>query len=216
LVNWVNPKGYIIKGFILSVTKAKNEDCIAIVLSPNDIRTYYRFFGARHSILQMGYLVDFEVEGENSHFLPRLRSLSHLAFDWLYDKNKLLLWHNFIKRFQIHLKDAQELESFYFDLLLDSAQKWNKQNPKRIVCEAYLKLLKYEGRFGINEHCFICEQKLEEEITFMQGFKAVHPTCIYSPSLAKKKILDFFQSSQSIYLEDDEVDIIFNVVIKGF
>lgn len=187
-----------------------------MVLTSSDVRSYYRFFGARHSILQMGYLVDFEVEGENSHFLPRLRSLSHLAFDWIYDKNKLLLWHSFIKRFEIHLKDAQEIESFYFDLLLDSAQKWDKQNPKRIVCEAYLKLLKYEGRFFEDEHCFICEQKIQKEIAFMQGFKAVHPACIYSPTLPTYKILNLFKTSQSIYLEDYEIDILFDVVMKGF
>ena len=63
----------IIKGFILSVRKSKNEDSIALVLSPTEVRTYYRFFGARHSILQLGNLIDFEVEGEGSSFLPRLR-----------------------------------------------------------------------------------------------------------------------------------------------
>jgi len=87
------------KGFVLGLRKAKNEDSIALVLSHKDVRTYYRFFGARHSILQLGNLIDFEVEGEGSSFLPRLRSLSHLGFPWLFDKNKLLLWHNFIKLF---------------------------------------------------------------------------------------------------------------------
>jgi hypothetical protein len=164
----------------------------------------------------MGYLVDFEVEGEGSHFLPRLRSLSHLGFDWLYDKNRLLLWHGFVQKFERHLKDAQEIESFYYDLLLDSAQKWAKQNPKRIVCEAYLKLLRYEGRFSDVHTCFVCEEKIEEDIAFMQGFKAVHPSCISSPALATKKLLGFFQSSQTIFLEDYEVDMLFTLVMRGF
>jgi hypothetical protein len=205
-----------IKGFILSVKKAKNEDSIAVVLTSNNIRTYYRFFGARHSILQLGNLVDFEVEGEDGRFMPRLRSLSHMGFPWLFDKNKLLLWHNFIKKFEPHLRDADELDSFYYDLLLNAAKRWHKQNPKRIVCESYITLLDYEGRFYPEENCFICEQRIEEDISLMQAFKPAHPSCIYSPALPTKKILDFFETKKSIFLEDHEVDYLFDIVMKGF
>jgi hypothetical protein len=203
------------KGFILSVKKAKNEDSIAVVLTDKDIRTYYRFFGARHSILQLGNLVDFEVEGEGSSFLPRLRSLSQMGFPWIYDKNKLLLWHNFIKKFEPHLKDTEELDSFYYDLLLNAAKKWDKQNPKRIVCESYITLLAYEGRLYPEENCFICEQRIDEDIALMQAFKPAHPSCIYSPSLPTKKILDFFMSKNTVFLEDTEIEILFEVVMKG-
>ena len=205
----------IIKGFVLSVRKAKNEDSIALILSSTEVRTYYRFFGARHSILQLGNLIDFEVEGEGSSFLPRLRSLSHMAFPWLFDKNRLLLWHNFIKRFEPHLRDAQEVEPFYFDLLLSAAKKWDRQNPKRIVCESYIELLSYEGRLYPEESCYICEQRIEEEIALMQAFKPAHPACIYTASLPTKKILDFFQTKKTVFLEDHEVDHLFEVVMKG-
>ncbi|RLA59356.1 MAG: recombination protein RecO [Epsilonproteobacteria bacterium] len=207
---------FIIKGFILNVKKAKNEDSIALVLSSSDVRTYYRFFGARHSILQLGNLVDFEVEGEGSSFLPRLRSLSHMGFPWLYDKNKLLLWHNFIKKFEPHFKDTEEIDSFYFDLLLQAAKKWDKQNPKRIVCESYIALLHYEGRLYPEDKCFICEKRIEEDISLMQAFKPAHPSCIYAHSLPTKKILDFFVSKKTIFLEDTEVEYLFEVVMKGF
>ena len=206
---------YHIKGFILSVKKAKNEDSIAVVLTSTEIRTYYRFFGARHSILQLGNLVDFEVEGEDGRFMPRLRSLSHMGFPWLFDKNKLLMWHNFIQKFEPHLKDAEELESFYFDLLLSAARKWNRQNPKRIVCESYITLLEYEGRLYPQETCYICEQRIEENIALMQSFKPAHPSCIYSPALPTKKVLDFFDTKKTVFLEDHEVDYLFEVVMKG-
>jgi len=212
----ITNKGALIKGFVLGVKKAKNEDSIAIVLSPKDIRTYYRFFGARHSILQVGNLIDFEIEGDDSRFLPRLRSLSHLGFPWIFDKNKLLLWHNFIKKFEPHLKDTQELDSFYYDLLLSAAKKWDKQNPKRIVCESYIKLLAFEGRLYPEENCYICEQRIEEEIGLMQAFKPAHPTCIYSPSLPTKKIFDFFKHKKTIELDDFEIDYIYDIVMKGF
>ena len=193
----------------------KNEDSIARVLSTHEVRTYYRFFGARHSILQLGNLIDFEVEGEGSSFLPRLRSLSHMGFPWLFDKNRLLLWHNFIQRIEVHLRDAEELDAFYYDLLLSAAKKWDRQNPKRIVCESYIELLDYEGRLYPEENCYICEQRIEEEIALMQAFKPAHPACIYSPALPTKKVLDFFQTKKTVFLEDHEVDYLFEVVMKG-
>jgi len=160
-------------------------------------------------------LVDFEIEGEGSSFLPRLRSLSHMGFSWLHDKNKLLMWHNFIKKFEPHLKDAEELESFYYDLLLSAAKRWDKQNPKRIVCESYISLLDYEGRLYPEENCFICEQRIEDDIALMQAFKPAHPSCIYSPSLPTKKLLDFFKTKKTVFLEDYEVEYLYEVVMKG-
>jgi recombinational DNA repair protein (RecF pathway) len=212
----VAKKRSTIKGFILRVRKAKNEDSITLVLTREHIRTYYRFFGARHSILQLGNLIDFEVEGEDSRFLPRLRSLSHLGFPWQFDRNRLLLWHNFIQKFEPHLKDADELEPFYFELLLEAAKRWDKQNPKRIVCESYIRMLHYEGRLYPDEHCYICEQRIEEEIALMQAFKPAHPACIYAPALPTKKILDFFESHKCTFLEDYEVEVLFDTVMKGF
>ena len=204
------------KGFILSVSKAKNEDSIARILSNTEIKTYYRFFGARHSILQLGNLVDFEVEGEDGRFMPRLRSLSHMSFPWLFDKNKLLLWHNFIKKFEPHLRDAEVLDTFYYDLLLLAAKKWGKQNPKRIVVESYITLLEYEGRLYKQDKCFICEQRIEDDISLMQAFKPAHPSCIYSPSMPTKKLLDFIETKKTVFLEDYEVDYLHQIVMKGF
>jgi len=160
-------------------------------------------------------LVDFEVEGEDGRFMPRLRSLSHMGFPWLFDKNKLLMWHNFIKKFEPHLRDAEELDSFYYNLLLKAAKKWDKQNPKRIVCESYITLLDYEGRLYPEENCFICERRIEEDIALMQAFKPAHPTCIYSPALPTKKVLDFFQSKKTVFFEDYEVEYLYDVVMKG-
>jgi len=204
------------KGFILSVKKAKNEDSIARVLTNTDIKTYYRFFGARHSILQLGNLIDFEVEGEDGRFMPRLRSLSHMGFSWLFDKNKLLLWHNFIKKFEPHLRDAEALDTFYYDLLLSAAKKWDKQNPKRIICESYITLLEYEGRLYELDRCYICEQGIKEDISLMQAFKPAHPNCIYSSSLPTKKILDFIDTKKTVFLEDEEINYLHNIVMKGF
>ena len=125
------------------------------------------------------------------------------------------MWHNFIKKFEPHLRDTEEIDSFYYALLLSAAQKWDKQNPKRIVCESYIALLKHEGRLYPEENCFICEQRIEEEVALMQAFKPAHPKCIYSPALPTKKVWDFFQSKKTVFLEDYEVEYLYDVVMKG-
>jgi len=155
------------------------------------------------------------VEGEDGRFLPRLRSLSHIGFPWMFDRNRVMLWHNFIQKFEPHLKDTEEIDPFYFRLLLDAAGKWEKQNPKRIICESYIRLLAFEGRLYPEENCYICEQRIEEEISLMQAFKPAHPSCIYAPALPSKKILDFFKSQKTVFLEDEEVDTLYTVVLKG-
>jgi len=138
-----------------------------------------------------------------------------MGFPWLYEKNKLLLWHNFIKKFEPHLKDAENIDAFYFDLLLNAAKRWDKQNPKRIICESYISLLEYEGRLYPETNCFICEQRIEEEISLMQAFRPAHPACIYSTAMPTKKVLDFFKTKKTLYLEDQEVVYLFDIVMKG-
>lgn len=185
-------------------------------MTPKEVKTYYRFFGARHSILQLGNLIDFEVEGEGSHFLPRLRSLSQISFPWIFDKNRLLAWHNFIKKFEPHLKEAEEIESFYYDLLLNAAKKWHRQNPKRIICESYLKLLSYEGRLHDESSCYICEAPLGDHIALMQAFIPAHPECLYSASLSKEKIRILFETQKTVHLDDKDVHYLYDIVMKGF
>jgi len=204
------------KGFILALRKARNEDSIVTLLTRNERRVYYRFFGARHSILQFGHLIDFEVEGEDSSFLPRLRGLSHIGFPWLFEPNRLLLWHNFIALFEPHLKEASTIDSFYYTLLLEAAQKWDKQNPKRLICESYLKLLSHEGRLHQVDSCYICETPIHKEVALMQAFIPAHPACLYATALPTTKIVAFFETQSTAHLEDYEVEYLFTLVMRGF
>lgn len=203
------------KGFILSVKNAKNEDTIVSILTQKSSQSYYRFFGARHSIISLGFLIDFEVEGEDSRFLPRLRRVSHLSFDWLKDNSKLLLWHQFISILEPHLRDIEELNECYFNLLLEASNKWGRQNPKRVAIESYIKLLIFEGRVHLNNECYICQTPLEQFVGLMAGFKMCHPQCIYSQSLIKNSIIELFQTQSTIKLNDKDVDYLFNVLLKG-
>jgi len=203
------------RGFVLTLTRAKNEDMIATVLAERNIGQYYRFYGARHSILQLGHLIDFEVEDENSRFMPRLRGLRHLGFPWLYERNRLMLWHDFIKLFEPHLRDASELDRFYFDLLLDAAKRWDRQNPRRIVLESYHALLTHEGRLHPTERCYICEQPLHDTISLMATFHPAHPECIYATGMDRNIIEEFLTTGKTTYMDDATVEVVYEVVKKG-
>jgi recombinational DNA repair protein (RecF pathway) len=203
------------RGFVLTLTRAKNEDMITTVLTEQSIDRYYRFYGARHSILQLGHLIDFEIEGEDGRFLPRLRGLRHLGFPWLYERNRLMIWHDFIKLFEPHLRDAGDLNRFYFDLLLNAAQRWERQNPRRIVLESYHALLHHEGRLHSGDQCYICEQPLQNTISLMGAFHPVHPECIYAPALERNTIEGYLATGKTIYMDDATVEILYEVVKKG-
>lgn len=204
------------RGFILNITKAKNEDIIVTVLSANSVTKYWRFFGARHSILQIGNLVDFEVEASKNNFMPNMRSLSHLSFPWIFSNNHLLLWQNFIKLFNPHLQDSSDIDPFYFELLLYVAQRWDKQNPKRLAVEAYIKLLAHEGRLYDNGFCYVCEEVLDQEIGLMRAFLPTHPECIYASPLSKQEIFELFNTKSTIHLNNLTVKKLYIVLLKGF
>ncbi len=204
------------KGFILNIKKAKNEDIIVTVLSNSRVENYWRFFGARHSILQVGNLIDFEVHESKNGFMPQLRRVSHISFPWIFSKNHLAIWQNFIKLFEPHLKETTDIEPFYFDLLLKIAKKWHRQNPKRLAIEAYLEILSYEGRLYDNGFCYICEDILDEQIGLMRAFIPAHTTCIYSYPYDKKQIFELFNSKSTIHMDDEVVNQLFSLLLKGF
>ena len=203
------------RGFIINIRKAKNEDVIVTVLSNQSVKSYWRFFGTRHSILQIGNLIEFEVIQSKNGFMPNMRSLSQLSFPWLFWEKHLLTWQNFIKLFEPHLRDAIELNPFYFNLLFDIAQKWDKQNPKRLAIEAYIQILKQEKRLHENNFCYICEETLKEEIGLMRAFIPVHPLCIYSFSLKKRYIFKLFNTTSTIHMDDNDVEKVYTILLKG-
>jgi len=203
------------KGFILNIRKAKNEDVIVTVLSNCEVTSYYRFFGARHSILQVGNLIDFELQESKNGFMVQIRKISHISFPWIFSHNHLFIWQNFVKLFEPHLKEEIQIDSFYFDLLLKIAKKWHKQNPKRLAVEAYIEILDYEGRLYDNGFCYICEDVLDEQVGLMRAYLPAHPRCIYGYSYDKQQIFKLFDTKLTIHLNDNIVDKLFNTLLKG-
>lgn len=202
-------------GFVINIKKTRNEDTIVTVLSKDSITDYWRFFGARHSILQLGNLIDFEVKESKSNFMPNMHSLTHISFPWLFSNNHLLIWHNFIKLFEPHLHDTIELDSFYFNLLLKTANRWHKQNPKRLAVEAYMQILKYEGRLYDNGFCYVCEEVLGAKVGLMRAFLPTHPECIYAPALNKQEIFKLFNTQSTIHIDDETIEKLYSILLKG-
>jgi len=205
-----------LKGFVLKITKAKNEDIIVRVLSRDLIKSYYRFYGARHSVLQMGYLIDFETEEDNKGFMPRLRSVSHIGFPWLYDREKLMLWHRFVAIFEPHLRDVTEIESFFYDTLLEAAKRWHKQSPKRLIVESFVKILKSEGRLYEPNRCIICNKNIKESVAIVKSFLPAHEQCVNQKGFAKSSIKELFETNSSINLSDETIEELADIVLKGF
>ena len=203
------------RGFIIDIRKAKNEDIVVTVLTNESVKSYWRFFGARHSILQIGNFIDFEIEEDSGHFMSKMRRVSHIGFPWLFSPNHLLIWQNFIKLFYLHLKDSIEVESFYLNLLLDIAKKWDKQNPKRLAVESYLKLLSHEGRLYDNGFCYICEEPLHNRVGLMRAFIPAHPECIYTDDYEKNQIFKLFDIQSTIHLDNDIVEKLYKTLLKG-
>ncbi|TLD96756.1 recombination protein RecO [Helicobacter jaachi] len=204
------------QGYILHIQTTRTEDVIVKILTPQSIKSLYRFYGARHSIINIGRKIDFE-EQPQSTFLPKLKNILHLAHKWEFDTHRYYVWQHFIKLLYKHLFDVYEVPRFYFDLLEEGAHKLEKQNPKRVALEMYAKLLDFEGRAqkDTNAVCFICQERVIESVALGRAFVFAHQTCIGGRSFDIAQILSFLRTQSSILLEDDVVDELWEILGLG-
>lgn len=206
----------MVQGYILHIQKTRGEDLIVKVLTPLYLKTLYRFYGARHSIINIGRKIDFEEEPSIT-FLPKLKHILHLGHKWESDNTRYYIWQHFIKLLYRHLFDVHEIDEFYFQLLEEGAQNLHVQNPKRVVLEMYAKILAFEGRAYHREEslCFICEEALGENIALSRGFLFGHSACVGGHIFKKDSIVQFLQSASSIMLDDWEVNELWEVLGLG-
>ncbi len=187
------------------------------ILTRDSIILSYRFYGARHSVLQLGYLIDFELEHDKPNFLPRLRNITHIGFPWLYNRDRLFLWHQYINLFSKHFKDVAQIESFYYEKLLEIAKKWHKQSPKRLIIESFVEILRFEGRLYSTNLCAICSKEIDdEEIALLKDLLPAHKYCANSFVVKKRLIDELYRSGLSWKLDDDLVESISNLIIKSW
>lgn len=204
------------QGYIINLNRVKDEDLIVTILTPNHIITTYRFYGARHSTVNLGYKINFELQSSLKSTIPQLRSIVHLGTKWLLDRERTLLWQHFIQLFYKHLRDIDEIDSFYFNILEESSQKWKKQNPRRVAIESYLKLLEFEGRLHKEFVCFNCEEKIQGNPSLIRGFLMAHKECVYTNDFNREYIKDMLEKKSIIYFDDDAVEKLWRIIQEGF
>ncbi len=200
------------RGFILKTQLVKEEDLVVTILTKNKILRLYRFYGARHSVINTGFLIDFEVE-VTEIYINRLRNVMQIGFNFIMDIEKMLIWQNFIKIFYKHFIDIEEVDEFYFNMLMDIIENFNR-NPKRILIENYIKLLKFEGRLSEFE-CLLCERKIKNKVNLVQGYLCICENCIQKKGFDIKKIQTLFNEEKTILLNDNEIDKLYQILCLG-
>ena len=204
------------QGYIIHINKVKDEDLIVTILTETKLKTLYRFYGARHANIHVGYKIDFEVVASAKSTISMLREVLPLSAKWMLQSNRFFIWQQFIKLMFRHLKDVTDLDPFYFHLLEETSIMIERQNPQRVVIEAYLVLLEYEGRLHDDFKCFICDETIVESLVLARSFLPAHQACVFGELLEKKKIETLFESKSTLYLEDDEVAHLWQLLQEGF
>lgn len=203
------------QGYIININKVRDEDLIVTILSQYNVFTTYRFYGARHSNINIGYKIDFELEINIKSTIPRLRDLLQLNFSWLLDHDKMYHWQRYIKLFYNHLKDVEKIDNFYIKLLDETVKKISKQNHKRAIIESYVRLCEYEGRLHTQYNCLLCDNDIKSNISLVRAFIPTHSSCSHTKSFDIDKIDELFKDKTLISFEDDEVDYLWHILLQG-
>ncbi|MDO5046043.1 recombination protein RecO [Campylobacter sp.] len=203
------------QGYIIHTQKVKEEDLIVYILTQDSLIKCYRFYGARHASIMQGFKIDFELN-ESANFLPHLRSVLHLGFSWLILRERLLVWQQFMRLLYTHLKDVEQIDEIYFNQAEICAQRFLKQNPKRLIIEAYVRILEHEGRLHNEPICFLCDEKISDKLSLARGFLPSHTHCAGNFSFEVSKIAHLFDNKSAILLNDEEINELYAIILQGF
>lgn len=203
------------QGYIINLNKVKEEDLIVSILSDGNLETLYRFYGARHGTINIGFKIDYEIEPSAKSTIGRLKDVVHIGYPWINDYKLLRLWQDFTGLFYKHLKDAEELGSFYFELFEDASTRWSKQNPKRVAVEVYVKLLEHEGRLHKEHYCFLCSKEIVGDISLIRAFLPTHYNCTHTYGIKRSALDELYENKSTLFLSDKEVDRLWNVLMEG-
>ncbi len=207
---------YPMQGYIINTSKVKDEDLLVTVLNPKRVKTLYRFYGARHSQIQLGYKIDYEAHPTNKENLFQLRNVTHLTYKWILQRDRFYIWQQFLKLLYRHLRDINEVDSFYFELLEEMNQRIEKEDPKRSAVLSYVKLLKHEGRIHNDFTCFICGKKIEDRLNLQRAYLPACSDCIKKKGFLKSKIIYLFDKNSTLLLDNEEIDELYSTLLEGF
>lgn len=202
------------QGYILQTRPMKNEDLLVFILCKDAFIATYRFYGLRHSVLLSGVKIDFALE-KSAHFLPRLKDV--LGLNYIANRQDALIWQDFMRLLYQHLRQSSSLDGFYFDLVDLSFAKLGKQDAKRIVIDAYMKLLVHEGRLDESFVCFACNEAIKgREIGLVRGFLCAHKECVPTFCFDKTKLKAMHESLLCKDFEDEDINNLYILVKEGF
>jgi len=204
-----------VQGFIINLNRVKEEDLIVSILSKNSLDTLYRFYGARHGVINLGFKIDYEKEASAKSTISRLRDVVHIGYSWINDYKLLRLWQDFLGLFYKHVKDSEDIGSFYFELIENASKNWNKQNPKRVAVEAYVKLLEHEGRLHKEMYCFLCSRKIEKDISLLRAYLPTHEECSHTLAINKEGLKELFENKSSLFLNNQEISRLWIILLEG-
>ncbi|MBU0721616.1 recombination protein RecO [bacterium] len=203
------------QGYIINLNKVKDEDLIVTIISGDSLDTLYRFYGARHGVINLGFKIDYERDPSSKSNISRLKDVIHIGYKWINDYRLLRLWQDFLALFYSHLKDAQELESFYFNLIDNASIQWNKQNPKRVAIESYVRLLEYEGRLHKEFNCFLCSQTIHGDVSLIRAYLPTHHECTHTLSIRQSSLHELFVNKSTLFMSDKEVERLWYILLEG-
>ncbi len=203
------------QGYIINLNRVKEEDLIVTIISKKNLHTLYRFYGARHGVINLGFKIDYEIEESTKGGISRLKDVIHIGYKWINNHELLRLWQNFLALFLKHLKDSEDIGTFYFDLLNEAEKKWDKQNPKRVAVEAYVKLLENEGRLHKDMHCFLCSQIIKDDISLIRAYLPTHPNCSHTLPINRAALQELYNNKSSLFLSDKEIERLWNILMEG-
>jgi len=202
-----------LRGFILNTQLVKEEDLVVTILTKTKILKLYRFYGARHSVINIGFLIDFEEE-ETLVNINRLRNVMQIGYPFLLDTNKMIIWQNFIKLLNNHFFEIEEIDDFYFNMLMDIINNFDR-NPKRVLVENYIKLLEFEGRLHNEFECFLCEKEIKNRVNLARGYLTACEECIPKKGFEIDKIKELFNYKKTILFDDKEIETLYNILMLG-
>jgi len=203
------------QGYIINLNRVKDEDLIVTILTKKTLHTLYRFYGARHGTINIGFKLDYEIEPSAKSTIGRLKDVIHIGFKWINNNELLHLWQSFLSLFYTHLKDAEDLGDFYFELLENASLQWSKQNPKRVAIESYVKLLKHEGRLHKEFRCFLCSRPIGESVSLIRAYLPTHFECTHTLEINRAGLIELYERESSLFLSDKEVHRLWIVLLEG-
>lgn len=203
------------QGFIIKLSRVRDEDMVVTIISELNLTTLYRFYGARHSPINLGFKIDFESENSLKSSIPRMRDVIHLGYKWMGEYDRILIWQQFIALFYPHISSSEDIGPFYYQLLNDCANRWGDQNPKRLAIEAYVALLEHEGRLHSHLNCFFCDEMIHDNISLIRAFLPAHQECSHTLSINSNGLAWLYEHYSTLFLDNHEIERLWYVMNEG-